>query len=222
MSTYDDAMPDTSTRLTARGAATRARIVDAAAGLVFAGGVAGTSLDAVLAASGTSKSQLYHYFDDKDDLVLAVIERQTAAVLAAQQPQLDAVDSIAGLRRWRDLVVAMQRRRGCVGGCPIGSLASELAESDRPRDLLAASFARWEASFVDGFTAMHERGELAPDAHPADLATALMAALQGGLLLAQTTRSTRPLELSLDMAIGHIATHVRPSRTSRRTRRAAP
>ena len=86
----------------------------------------------MLAASGTSKSQLYHYFSDKDDLVLAVIAHQTEAVMAAQGARLDDVDSIAGLRRWRDVVVELQRRRGCVGGCPIGSLASELAESERP------------------------------------------------------------------------------------------
>jgi len=208
-------MSEPVTRLTARGAETRARIVDAAARLVFAGGVAGTSLDAVLAASGTSKSQLYHYFDDKDDLVLAVIERQTEAVLAAQQPHFGQVDSIAGLRRWRDFVVALQRRRGCVGGCPIGSLAAELAESDGHRELLAASFARWETAFVEGLTAMRERGELVPGVEPADLSTSLMGALQGGLLLAQTTRSTRPLELSLDMAIDHIAAYVQHPPQSR-------
>lgn len=123
-------------RLTARGAATRARIVEAAADLVFADGVAETSLDAVLAASGTSKSQLYHYFADKDDLVLAVIERQTDRVLGAQEPQLHELDSVAGLRRWRDAVVDLQRQRDCVGGCPIGSLAAELADAERPRALI--------------------------------------------------------------------------------------
>ena len=205
-------------KLTARGAATRARIVDAAAALVFTNGVSSTSLDAVLAASGTSKSQLYHYFDDKDDLVLAVIERQTEAVMGAQGTTLDDVDSIAGLRRWRDVVVGLQRRHGCVGGCPIGSLASELADSERPRDLLAAAFSRWEARFVKGLTAMRDRGELPADARPTDLATALMGALQGGLLLAQTTRSTRPLEVSLDLAIDHLAT-LAGSRSSRRRRR---
>jgi TetR/AcrR family transcriptional repressor of nem operon len=52
-------------RLTARGALTRDRIVRAAAGLMYANGVAGTTTDQVIEASGTSKSQLYHYFDDK-------------------------------------------------------------------------------------------------------------------------------------------------------------
>src|SRR5271154_2775552 len=87
---------------TARGMATRARIVDAAANLMRARGVSNTSLDAVLAASNASKSQLYHYFADKDGLVLAVVERQAERVLAAQEALLRDLTSLAGLRRWRD------------------------------------------------------------------------------------------------------------------------
>lgn len=192
-------------RLTARGAATRARIVEAAADLMFAGGVTETSLDAVLAASGTSKSQLYHYFADKDDLVLAVIGRQAERVLGAQEPQLHDLDTMAGLRRWRDAIVALQRQRRCAGGCPLGSLVAELAAAERSRAALAAGFARWESYLVAGLTAMRDRGEL--DADPADLATAVMAALQGGLLLTDATRSTRALELGLDMALDFVERH---------------
>lgn len=202
----------TPSRLTARGAATRARIVEAAAELVFAAGVAETSLDAVLAASGTSKSQLYHYFADKDDLVLAVIERQTERVLAAQELYLQELDSPAGLRRWRDALVELQRQRQCVGGCPLGSLASELSDAPRARVLLAESFARWESYLASGFTTMQNRGELRPGTDPHDLATTVMTALQGGLLLTQTMRNTRPLELGLDMALDHVAAQlIRPA-----------
>lgn len=190
---------------TARGTATRARIVEAAADLVRAHGVANTSLDAVLAASHASKSQLYHYFADKDDLVLAVIQRQTECLLAAQESLLKNFTSLAGLRRWRDALVELTRRNNGAGGCPLGSLVPELAESARPRALLAEGFARWESYLVAGFTAMRVRGELRPGAEPADLATAVLTALQGGLLLAQTMRSTRPLELALDMALQHVA-----------------
>lgn len=209
-------------RLTARGVATRARIVEAAADLVFERGVAETGLDAVLAASGTSKSQLYHYFADKDDLVLAVIERQTERVLAEQEPQLHELDSIAGLHRWRDALVGLQRHGGCVGGCPIGSLVAELAGSDRPRELLRAGFARWESFLVAGLTTMRDRDELRPDADPRDLATAVMTALQGGLLLTATTRSTRPLELGLDMAIAHVEAHRLSRSVQPRGRREGP
>ena len=193
----------------ARGAVTRARIVQAAADLVRAHGVANTSIDAVLAASGTSKSQLYHYFVDKDDLVLAVIRRQTECVLAAHESHLRKLRSVRGLRRWRDAVVEQSRRDNCAGGCPLGSLVSELAESSRPRAQLAESFARWESYLVAGFTAICTRTQCNPRVDLTDLAIAVLAALQGGLLLAQTTRSTRPLEVALDMAIDHVAAHLR-------------
>ena len=201
----------TTARLTPRGAATRARIVEAAADLVQVHGVAETSLDAVLAASATSKSQMYHYFADKDALVLAVIDRQAQRVLDAQGQTLHELDSIAGLRRWRDTMVELQAEVGCVGGCPVGSLAAELAELPAARARLEAAFTRWTGHLVDGFGAMQERGELGVGCNPSDLATAVMAALQGGLLLTQTSRTTRPLELALDMAIDHVAAQVGPS-----------
>jgi TetR/AcrR family transcriptional repressor of nem operon len=194
---------------TSRGTVTRARIVDAATSLMRARGVANTSLDAVLEASHSSKSQLYHYFEDKDDLVLVVIERQIDCVLSAQESLLRRLHSLAGLRRWRNAVVELSRQTHCAGGCPLGSLASELAESPRPRDLLAQSFARWKGYFVAGFEAMHVRAGSKPAADLSELATVLLAALQGGLLLAQTTRSTRPLELALDAAIERVESHMK-------------
>ncbi|MCW2719265.1 TetR/AcrR family transcriptional regulator [Pseudonocardia sp.] len=198
-----------SPRLTRKGLATRSRIVAAASQLMFERGVAGTSTEDVQAASGISGSQLYHYFDGKQHLVHAVIAHQTEAVLSAQQPVLSRLDSVAALQAWRDLVVDLQAGRNCEGGCPIGSLASELSEIDpAARGELAAGFARWEGAIRDGLTAMRDRGELRAGADPARLATATLAALQGGLLLTQVRRDTAPLEAALDMAIAYIASFV--------------
>lgn len=195
---------------TARGAATRDRILGAAAELMRGGGVANTSLDAVLAASEASKSQLYHYFTDKDDLILAVIRRQTDCVLATHDAYLAGVTSIAGLRRWRNAIVDLTREQQGAGGCPLGSLVSELAESPQPRTVLGEGFGKWEAVFADRLNAIRGNKSATPDAHVADLATTLLAALQGGLLLAQAMRSTRPLELALDAAIDHVAARLAP------------
>ena len=193
---------------TRRGAAVRDRIVDATADLVFARGVARTSLDDVRAATATSKSQLYHYFRDKDDLIRAVIARQTERVLDAQRPDLDTLDSFAGLGRWRDRIVALQQERNCVGGCPVGSRASELSDTnDIARTDLLGSFARWQSYLETGLSTMRERGDLRADANPHELATAVMTALQGGLLLAKTSHSVRPLEIALDMALCHVHSH---------------
>ena len=193
-------------RLTSRGAATRERIVAAAATLIYEQGVAATSLDDIMAATRTSKSQLYHYFADKDALVLEVIRRQHGQIIAGQETELRELRTWEGLQRWRDHLVEGTRATGGVGGCPLGSLVGELAERSEPaREALAICFAEWQAYLVSGFTSMREDGLLAPDADPAELAVTVMAALQGGLLLAQTTRDVRPLELALDMAIAHTA-----------------
>jgi AcrR family transcriptional regulator len=197
--------------LTARGAATRARIVEAAADLIYAHGVEQTSLDEVMAASGVSKSQLYHYFADKNALVLEVIARQTERVLDAQHPQLEALGSLPALKAWRDAIVRLNRRtRG--KGCPLGSLASELAnDSESARKRLAGSFAVWRDRIEQGLAKMRERGELAASADPRELALALLSAVEGGLLLAKTTQSSRPLEIALDMAVAHVVRHMTTS-----------
>jgi len=84
----------------------------------------------------------------------------------------------------------------------VGELADR---SDSARLELARSFAEWQSYLTNGFSAMRDNGELAADANPDELALTMMSALQGGLLMAQTTRSARPLELALNMALGHIA-----------------
>lgn len=193
--------------LTARGAATRARIVDAAAALIYARGVDRTSLDEVMARSGVSKSQLYHYFKDKDALVLEVIATQTDRVIGAQQPQLGALDSLDALRAWRQSILDLNQAVDA-GGCPLGSLANEMANnSEAARARLADSFARWADAIEQGLTTMRARGDLCASADPHRLATGLLSAVQGGLLLAKTERSNRPLEIAIDMGIDHIASH---------------
>jgi len=194
--------------LTARGAATRARIVEAAADLLYAHGVERTSLDDVMAASGVSKSQLYHYFADKDALVLAVIARQTERVLGAQRPHLEALDSLPALKAWRNAIVRLNKATQGKG-CPLGNLASELANDSEPaRKRLADSFSMWRDRIENGLAKMRERGELSASADPHDLALALLSAVEGGLLLAKTTHSSRPLEIAIDMAIDHVARHI--------------
>jgi AcrR family transcriptional regulator len=190
-------------KLTSRGLVTRERIVAEAAELMSKDGVARTTLEDVKEAAGVSSSQIYHYFADKKALVLAVIDYQSDTIVGGQEPMFARLDTLDGLRAWRDFLVEHQRQLNCVGGCPIGSLGSELAEiDDGARARVAASFDRWEAGIRTGLHQMHERGQLTAD--PDDLAIATLAALQGGLLLAQMQRGTRPLEKSLDAMLAYI------------------
>ena len=186
---------------TTRGRATRERIVRAAVGLIAERGVAGLSLDDVGEQAAASRSQLYHYFDDKDDLVRAAVGATGEMVLAGQDELLGAVDSWESLDHWFDSLVAFQRRRHARGGCPIGSLAGQLAEYDaEARHVLAANLERWEESIRDALARMQQTGALTAEADPAVLATAVLAALQGGLLLTQVHRDPERLRRALDGA----------------------
>jgi AcrR family transcriptional regulator len=194
-----------SRRLTRRGRETRERIVAAAADLMFEHGVAETTLEDIRAAAGVSGSQVYHYFEDKQALVRAVIGYQTDAVLDIQGAHLDQLDTMPGLRAWRDLLVGHQRQLQCRGGCPIGALGAEVAETDdAARIAVARGLRRWEGRIRDGLRAMHARGDLPAGIDPDDLALATLAALQGGLLLTQIQRDTKPLEVALDAMLDRI------------------
>src|ERR1700758_4773826 len=161
---------------------------------MFDGGVSGTTIEDVRVAAGVSSSQVYHYFKDKKALVEAVIEYQTETIVGGQEPMLAALDSLEGLRAWRDFLVKPPEELGCRGGCRIGSLGSELAETDnQARAKVAAGLARWEQGIRSGLRAMHARGQLG-SVDPDELALATLDARRGGLLRPQTQRGTRPLQ----------------------------
>jgi TetR/AcrR family transcriptional regulator, transcriptional repressor for nem operon len=193
-------------KLTAKGRATRERIVAAASELMLQRGVARTTIEDIQEAAAISTSQMYHYFADKNDLVAAVIDFQTDNVLSVQRLGLDRIDSIKDLYRWRDIMVDLVRGLGCAGGCPIGSMANELSETDPvARARLARSFAQWESMIHDGLVTIAARGELPEATDVNRIALALLAGVQGGLLLSQVRRDTAPLEAAVDTMIEHLS-----------------
>jgi AcrR family transcriptional regulator len=189
---------------TRKGLATRARIVAAAAELIYVHGVKGTTNEQVRKAAGVSGSQLNHYFPDKDSLVRAVISWRADRVIELHQiPQLGGLDTFAALRLWADS--SIEREEVCRGGCGYGSLAGEIIKTGTDvREELAAGFERWEDLFRRGLRAMRERGDLTPQADPGQLTYVVLAAFQGGMLLAQAARDVEPLRAALNGALAHV------------------
>ena len=207
-----------STPATAQGRETRERILDAAAELIAEHGADGTSLDDVRATTSTSKSQLYHYFGDKQGLVQAVTDHQCERVIALHAELLGEVRDWAGLRAWADAIVATIEARAFRGGCPLGTLAAGLADTDETaREHLASAFAAWRGAITAALRRLVENGQLDPAADLDALATATLAAVQGGLLLAKTERDSRPLRIALDTAIQQLHAHTPPRRTVSRS-----
>jgi AcrR family transcriptional regulator len=191
--------------LTSKGDRSRQRIVDAAAELIYRNGAAATTIQEVRNIAGVSSSQLYHYFADKQALVRAVAAYQGDRMVAGQEAA--GIDSLQALRAWRDALLADSNRALVLGGCPLASLGAELADTDPGgRVIAAAKLDRWHAAMARGLELIRERGELPDGTDTDDLATALLAALQGGLLLSQITQSSDPLKQALDAMLALIET----------------
>ena len=199
----------TATPRTARGRATRDRILATASQLILQRGVAETSVDDVIEHAGVSKSQLYHFFDDRAALLRAVVTYNADDALGG----LPAFDSWRAIRASFDDLVRQTIERDASGGCRIGSLVGQLAETDpRTQHELAAAFRRWHAHMVDGLDSMQRHGKLDRHADTDVLATATLAAIQGGFLLVQATRDPDQLVIAVDAAYAHLRAH-RAART---------
>jgi TetR/AcrR family transcriptional regulator, transcriptional repressor for nem operon len=197
---------DATSRFTRKGRATRARIVDVAARLMFERGVAGTSIEEVRNAAAVSGSQISHYFHDKRELTRQVIAARCNDVRQFHaQPRLGALDSLEALQAWADANIADVNAVYRQGGCVYGSLAGELVEADAEiHGDLAAGYDQWLELFRAGLTAMRHRGELRPDADPKHLAVSLVVAHQGGALITYTTDSPEPLRTALNAAVEYV------------------
>ncbi len=192
----------TAGQLTTKGAATRTRIVEAAADLILARGVGGTSLDDIRLETATSKGQLFHYFPGgKSELIGAIAVFQSERVLEAQRPYLDSLASWDEWDGWRAALIAHYASQPH-WGCPIGTLTAEMAGQD---PVLAAELKghldRWCGYLQAGIQRMIDSGDLQPGTDAARLALAIFATVQGGLLLTQTFQSIEPLEAALDAGL---------------------
>jgi len=209
MAEHETEAPPQDLRITARGAATRDRIVQAAADLMYHKGVHATTLDDVREATGTSKSQLYRHFRDKDALVHAVITLRGNQIIDRETQRLGRFNSFSGLIRWRNALIQVSSLQNGAYGCALGSMANELSDEDEEaRNSLDKLFRTWEELLAVGLQRMQAKGTLSPKADPEQLAIGLMAALEGGYLLANTAHNVQPMEIALDLALEHVKSYL--------------
>jgi AcrR family transcriptional regulator len=193
---------------TGRGRASRERIVERAAELFAEQGITGTSVDEVLAAAGAGKGQFYHYFRGRDELAAAAVGHRCAQVVAGLSHALGDVSSLAGLEQALTGFIAGFEQAG-LPGCPIGTLATEVAgRNEEARLQAAAGFDAWERLLADALERMRQRGELRADAAPAVLATGLLASIEGGMVLSQTRKDVASLRIAVDTGLAEVRAHL--------------
>jgi AcrR family transcriptional regulator len=182
--------------------------VERAADLFAERGIAGTSVDEVLAAAKAGKGQFYHYFRGRDDLAAAAVGYRCAQVLAELTKALGGVSSLAGLEQALAGFIAGFEQTG-LPGCPIGTLATVVAgRNEAARLQAAAGFDAWERLLADALERMRQRGELRADAPPAVLATGLLASIEGGMVLSQTRKDVASLRVAVEAGLAKVRTHL--------------
>ncbi|HEY1319797.1 MAG TPA: TetR/AcrR family transcriptional regulator [Streptosporangiaceae bacterium] len=191
---------------TERGRASRERIVERAADLFAERGIAGTSVDEVLAAAKAGKGQFYHYFRNRDELAAAAVGYRCAQVVDGLTEALGDVSSMAGLEQALAGFITGFEQTG-LPGCPIGTLATEVAgRNEAARMRAAAGFDAWERLLADALERMRQRGELRAGAEPAVLATGLLASIEGGMMLSQTRKDVASLRIAVDTGLAQVRT----------------
>lgn len=189
------------TPTTSKGQRSKSLITETAARLMHEKGIDATSIDDVLAASRTGKSQAYHYFSGKEDLVAAVLEFQFSRVMAAQPVLHDETSTDLG--RWRQEVLAANESGG-FAGCPLGAFAGQLDGSTSLEALYIDLFARWQAALAALVDRARSAGRLPPSTSPTDTALVLLGALEGGCMLSHVRHRQDDLERMLDAALASV------------------
>ncbi|MEU6845935.1 TetR/AcrR family transcriptional regulator [Streptomyces sp. NPDC046716] len=190
--------------LTAKGRATRARIVEGAAEVLREQGVSVTTLDDIRARTGTSKSQLFHYFPGgKDELLLAVARFEADRVIEDQQPHLGRLDSWESWQRWRDVVVERYELQG--DHCPLGALFLQVGRSSPgARAIVTELMRQWQAELARGIRAVQAGGLVRASLDVDRTAGALLAGIQGGVTIMMSTGDSTHLRAALDTGIAYL------------------
>jgi AcrR family transcriptional regulator len=193
-------------RLTAKGRATRERIVKAAAELILADGLSAFNMVNVRSAASVSGSQLSHYFADKQALIRAVLTRQINVVLDFhRQPKLHRLETFDDFERWIDLNMRYLRRIGYTGTPTYHVLAGQLAKSDdATRHTLGTGYWHWVELLEQALERMKDRGALIADADPRRLALMIISAHQGGGTMAFTYRQEWPHADAVRFAVNYL------------------
>lgn len=190
--------------LTAKGQATRSRIVEGAAAVLREKGVGSATLDDIMARTSTSKSQLFHYFPSgKDELLVAVAQFEADQVLEDQQPYLGRLDSWQAWEQWRDAVIRRYEAQG--DECPLGSLFLQIGRSTPgARAIVIELMRRWQESLAAGIRSLQAAGLLPSGLDVEARAAALLAAIQGGVSILLSTGQSTHLRAALNQGIADL------------------
>ena len=184
---------------------TRERLIESTRELLWERGYVGTSPKAIQERSGAGQGSMYHHFHGKPDLALAAISRSSGDLRARAEAELAGPGTVV-----ERITAYLRRERDVLKGCPVGRLTQDpdvMADPElrRPvRETFAWLTGRLAGLLAEGCA----NGELDAGLDPAATATALVAVLQGGYVLARAAGSAEVYARAVDGALGLLACYL--------------
>ena len=190
---------------TRKGEATKARILEAAADLLISGN--DINLDEVMDLTHTSKGQIFHYFPGgKEELRRTAAERHLARLAQADAPA--ALATWQDWESWIEQILRLHKKQGRTDACEVAALAGRALDTDGvTRDLVGRMYEQWALELGTQLTAMQASGLLREDAPVSELASTMLAALQGGAIIDKATGSNQHLARSLHQTLVLLRTY---------------
>ncbi len=188
-----------------RGQKTRSKILQAAFELFHKQGVNATSVDEILAKSGTGKSQFYHYFKSKEALIHAVVKDFFEKLCNKQLPFKLEIKTWQDLKEWFAFFIHLQDDICCERGCPMATIGYELtAKDDSIRQEINHIFELTTQPIVGFFVHLKAQGKLKPSADPRSLAELCFIVMQGGLLVSKINKDTASFKTSVSHLFAYL------------------
>jgi AcrR family transcriptional regulator len=175
-------------------ASTKDRIVDASAELFRRNGYTGTGVKQIVATANAPFGSLYHFFPGgKEELGEEVIRWSGAMYLQLIDAIFDpAPDAVTGVSDFFEGAAATLRETDYADACPIATVALEVAStSERLRQATADVFDSWIEAGAERLIAVGLEAERARE-----LATFVLAALEGAFVLSRAKRTSEPVEIA--------------------------
>ena len=180
----------------------RQRILDAAHRLFYTSGLNAVSMDAVAAAAGIKKANLFHYYPSKAALELAVLDRAAQGMnerIASVARQ--SFDPASAVQRIFDEAAGLMRQSDCRGGCFFGNLAQETADGNETiRRKVAEHLQAWTMALAAFLERWRQAGYFREDFQPDMAAQAILSLLEGALLFSKASKSPEPVASARHLA----------------------
>ncbi len=179
---------------------TKEKLLDAAQRLMLAKGYPATTVDEICEAAGLTKGSFFHYFQNKEDLGKAVLDRYVVLKQQMWQaaPFMKKSDPLQRVYGYLDFAVQMYKKPESQNGCLLGHFAQELSDTyPEIRSLCAERFGQWAKTFKRDLDEARAKYAAKAALDTQSLAEHFIAVLEGSLILGKAKRDMRIVEKSL-------------------------